>query len=58
MDKICNSILKCFLVIFVGSYLIWWLVLDGPKKWDQKFGHEIKGKELPILLDNPFKYNK
>ncbi len=52
-DVICGTALRCFLVIFGGTYLLWWLVLDGPAKWDKKFNQEIKGKKLPVFLEDP-----
>ena len=52
-DSICATPLRCFLVIFGGTYLLWWLVLDGPAKWDKKFEDIKNKKELPVFIDNP-----
>ena len=45
----CSSPLKCILTMFVLTYLIWWLLLDGPAKWDKKFQGEIKNKKQYII---------
>ena len=55
MDKICETMTRCLIVIFGGTYLLWWLVLDGPAKWDAKFHHEFEGKKLPLFIKDPIK---
>jgi hypothetical protein len=54
-DIFCETPLRCFLSIFVGSYLLWWLVLDGPAKWDAYFEQEINTKGKPFFLKDPIK---
>lgn len=50
-DFFCETPLRCFIFIFVGSYMLWWLVLDGPAKWDAYFAGKINaGDEYPIFL--------
>jgi len=54
-DFICETPLRCFLTIFVGSYLLWWLILDGPAKWDAYFkDKKVNLKDAPVLLKDPF----
>ena len=53
-DTICSGPIVCFLIIFVGSYLLWWLVLDGPEKWDRYFEGRKPGiKDAPVFLKDP-----
>ncbi len=55
-DFICETPIRCFLFLFIGSYLIWWLILDGPAKWDKYFSEKMKSKkEVPIILKDPLK---
>lgn len=54
-DRVCTTPLRCFLFIFISTYLLWWLVLGGPEKWDNYFGEKIQNnKELPIFIESPF----
>jgi len=57
-DVLCGTPLKCFLVIFGGTYMLWWLVLDGPAKWDEKFNQELRGKDLPVFMKDPLDFKK
>lgn len=47
--------MKCFIFVFGGTYLLWWLVLDGPAKWDNYFEDKInQDKPMPVFLEDPF----
>ena len=57
-DIFCETPLRCFFTIFVGSYLLWWLVLDGPAKWDAYFQNKLnEDRGRPYLLKDPIKNN-
>ena len=56
-DIVCKTPLRCVLFVFGGTYLLWWLVLDGPAKWDAKFKGKFenikKEKTLPVFIKDP-----